>query len=55
LVTGAESLAENPETGRPVAAGLRELVAIQPYLIRYRVIPGAVRIIRIRHGARRQV
>lgn len=51
----AENLAKYPDRGRQVPGGKRELVAIRPYLIRYRVLPNAVRIIRIRHAARRPI
>ncbi|HWU14378.1 MAG TPA: type II toxin-antitoxin system RelE/ParE family toxin [Caulobacter sp.] len=35
LVTTAEDLAENPDRGRSVGNGRRELALIRPYLIRY--------------------
>ena len=54
LQLAASSLAEFPMRGRPVGR-LRELVAVQPYIIRYRIIAdGSVQIIRIRHGAQHQ-
>lgn len=53
LRAAAESLAEHPDRGRAIPGGKRELVAISPYLIRYRVLPDVIRIIRIRHAARR--
>jgi plasmid stabilization system protein ParE len=53
LVRAAESLAENPDIGRSVGQGRRELVTIAPYIIRYRITEEAVFILRIRHGARR--
>lgn len=34
LVTAAEDLAENPDRGRNVGKGRRELAVIRPYLIR---------------------
>ena len=49
----AESLADNPERGRSAERGLREIAAVRPYLIRYRVTESAVWITRIRHSARR--
>ena len=52
LTAAVESLIDNPERGRPVSNGVRELVVIRPYLIRYQVTPDTVQIIRIRHGAR---
>ncbi|TCS10230.1 type II toxin-antitoxin system RelE/ParE family toxin [Caulobacter sp. BK020] len=53
LVTAAEDLAENPDRGRSVGNGRRELALIRPYLIRYRVETEAVFILRIRHAARK--
>lgn len=52
LKGAADSLAEHPERGRKATATLRELVAIPPYVIRYRVADGVVMIVRIRHAAR---
>jgi toxin ParE1/3/4 len=52
LQIAADSLAEHPERGREAPRGLRELAAIHPYLIRYRIQDDAVIILRIRHGAR---
>jgi plasmid stabilization system protein ParE len=53
LVAAAESLSEYPDRGRPARGGCRELTAIWPYIIRYRVTAEAVVIVRIRHGARK--
>jgi addiction module RelE/StbE family toxin len=53
LVAAAESLAEHPLRGRSTGGGRRALVAIPPYLIRYRITDDTVEIITIRHGARR--
>lgn len=52
LVTAADSLAEHPLRGRVLGNRRRELVAIAPYLIRYRVVGEIVEILAIRHGAR---
>jgi toxin ParE1/3/4 len=52
LVAAVESLADQPDRGR-AAGRLRELVAVSPYVVRYRVTAGAVQIIRIKHGAQR--
>ena len=49
--TAAESLVTQPDRGRAVGAGRRELTVIYPYLIRYRVKDEAIYILRIRHGA----
>lgn len=53
LFTAGEGLATLPERGRPIAGGLRQLVAA-PYLITYRLERGDVLILRVRHGARRR-
>jgi toxin ParE1/3/4 len=53
LVAAAEELTENPNRGRTVGHGQRELLLIRPYVIRYRVEAEAVFILRIRHMARR--
>jgi plasmid stabilization system protein ParE len=55
LLLAGDSLASFPHRGRPgLAAGTRELVAVWPYLIVYRIDAPSetVRIIRIWHGAR---
>lgn len=54
LNAAANSLVEQPERGRLIAKGLRELTVIHPYLIRYRIAEDAVIILRIRHGMGRQ-
>ncbi|AYV44956.1 addiction module toxin RelE [Caulobacter flavus] len=53
LVTAVEGLAFHPHRGRPAGGDVRELVAIAPYVIRYRVKGGMVQIVRIKHGAER--
>jgi toxin ParE1/3/4 len=50
LKLAATSLGENPDRGRLVGQ-LRELAAVQPYVIRYRVTSAGVQIIRIKHAA----
>ena len=52
LRAAAESLADHPLRGRLATATLRELVVVPPYVIRYDVSDGVVRIVRIRHAAR---
>lgn len=48
----ADTLTIFPDRGRPVAKGLREIMTLVPYVIRYRVIEnGDVEILRIRHSA----
>ncbi len=53
LINAADGLAETPDRGRPVSGGRRELTAIWPYIIRYRVTADQVIILRIKHGAQR--
>ena len=42
-----------PDRGRPLKPGVRELAGIPPYLVRYAVTDDEVRILSIRHSARR--
>ncbi|GAA0867671.1 type II toxin-antitoxin system RelE/ParE family toxin [Brevundimonas basaltis] len=53
LLALGESLHEFPNRGRQVRPGLRELTSFPPYLLRYEVLKTEVRIIAIRHTARR--
>ena len=55
LVNVAESLATFAERGRPIGRGRREVVVVRPYVIRYVIVGEEVRILFIRHGARRPV
>jgi len=52
IVDAADTLETFPMRGRPWR-GARVLVAVPPYLIRYRVQPDAVLILGVRHRARR--
>jgi len=52
FATGA-SLADHPERGRMSTGGRREIVAVPPYVLRYRVVGDVVVIGSVRHGARR--
>jgi toxin ParE1/3/4 len=52
IVAACDRLEYLPERGRPgLVPGTRELVALWPYVIVYRVDPEAVQILRIWHGA----
>jgi plasmid stabilization system protein ParE len=52
IVAACDRLEHLPERGRPgLVAGTRELVAIWPYVIVYRITPQAVEILRVWHGA----
>ena len=55
LIAVADSLAEFPERGRDAGGGRREMTIVWPYVLRYRVDPDRVTILRIRHGAREEV
>ncbi|HWK47226.1 MAG TPA: type II toxin-antitoxin system RelE/ParE family toxin [Stellaceae bacterium] len=49
LLAAADSLGSFAERGRPSGID-RELTAIRPYVLRYRIIGGVVFILRVRHG-----
>jgi len=49
----AAALDRYPARGRPISQGRYELTRIRPYLIRYRVTADGVRILEVRHGARK--
>ncbi len=52
LVVAGDSLDWFPNRGRPgVVAGTRELVAVRPYIIVYRVAHDTIRILRVWHSA----
>ena len=54
LFGAGDSLALFPHRGRPVSdTGMRELVSIDPYIVRYEVPEDDVVILRVRHAARR--
>lgn len=54
LFTAGDSLVNFPHRGRSVSGtGMRELVSVSPYIIRYRVTDDQVIILRVRHSARR--
>lgn len=53
LLSAAYALDEQPDRGRPIGDGRRELTTIPPYLIRYRIDDEVVTILDVRHGARR--
>jgi toxin ParE1/3/4 len=54
LLSAGDSLEQFPHRGRPVrGTGMRELVSVDPYIIRYEVDGDDVVILRVRHGARR--
>lgn len=53
LKEAATSLSTQPHRGRLIDAGIRELAVVRPYIIRYRANAQTVRILRIRHSARK--
>ncbi len=53
LINAGDSLSDQPLRGRRLRQDVRELTFVHPYLLRYRLIGDAVRILEIRHGARR--
>ena len=54
LFDAGDSLEEFPYRGRPVrGTAMRELLSVDPYVIRYAVVGDDVVILRVRHGARR--
>lgn len=56
MITSAVArLAHHPQMGRPGRlVGVRELVPVgTPYVVAYRIEPGAVVILRVLHGAQR--
>lgn len=55
LIDAGDSLVTHSERGRSASGGLRELVIVPPYVIRYRVVSDQVIILRVRHGRRRPI
>jgi toxin ParE1/3/4 len=54
LIAAGDDLINFPYRGRIVPrTGLRELITNYPYIIRYRIVGADVRILRVRHTARR--
>lgn len=51
LIAAAMSLEGFPNRGRPVAPGIRELVKVRPYILRYRIVDDAVLVLGLRHSA----
>ena len=48
-----DSLSHFPHRGRPIGPNLREVLAVYPYIIRYRIVVDTVWIVQVRHGAQR--
>ena len=53
LLTAIETLEQHPQRGRRVSQDLYELLAVRPYVIRYRIRSSTVEVVRIRHAAQR--
>ena len=54
LIEVVDGLELFPHRGRLVpGTDLREIVAADPYIVRYRVVGDGVRVLRVRHASRR--
>lgn len=53
IIRACEGLSTMPDRGRPISRGRRELTITVPYVIQYIVVGDEVRILSIRHSARR--
>jgi toxin ParE1/3/4 len=54
LIETGDGLIDFPHRGRPVPnTDKRDIFATYPYVIRYRIVGDVVRILRVRHAARR--
>ncbi len=53
LTAAGQGLDIQPERGRAIGGGRRELTHVRPYVIRYRVKGNGVEILEIRHAARK--
>ena len=53
FLAAIETLERHPQRGRHVSRDLYELLTVRPHVIRYRIRPGVVEVVRIRHAARR--
>jgi plasmid stabilization system protein ParE len=51
IIDLTDSLKMMPDRGRLIRSGVRELTSVRPYVIRYAVLPGEVRILSVRHSA----
>jgi addiction module RelE/StbE family toxin len=54
IVGKADSLVVMPDRGRPIGRGRREIAVSRTYLLRYVVVGEEVRILMVRHTARRE-
>lgn len=54
LIAAGNSLVTLPHRGRSGGDNVRELTTVYPYIIRYEIRGDDVRILRVRHGMRRQ-
>ena len=53
FLAAIETLEQHPQRERRVSRDIHELLMVRSYLIRYRIQPGAVEVVRIRHAAQR--
>lgn len=54
LIAAGYSLSDFPNRGRPTPSGLRELVTVPPYVLRYVVVDDRVYITTVKHGSQRR-
>ncbi len=54
LIAAGHSLSDFPNRGRPTTSGLRELVTVPPYVLRYVVVGDTVYITTVKHGAQQR-
>jgi len=55
LVAAVDRLRNLPDRGRGIGSSRRELLAVWPYVIRYRIDGEVVVVLRVRHGKRRPI
>lgn len=51
IIASTDDLRLFPEAGRSISRRRRQIVAISPYIVRYRHEDGVVTILEVRHGA----
>ena len=51
IIAASDELGVFPDAGRTISRGRRQIVAVSPYIIRYRHDGGVVTILEVRHAA----